>query len=96
MKGYPSSINAYSHVCDEILSWMNDWLSQNEFDRLSSQSDVWNKKIIAYDMESIVMPMYGDNNLAILQQMQLHGLVEAKLDGRLIHYRSTQEKAGAP
>jgi hypothetical protein len=89
MTGFPKSISAYETECEAIMSWLSqcEWLHQDEFDRRSRQLRLKPRKIHRYTPETIVLPLYGDPNLAILQEMQRHGIVDAKEDENGISYR---------
>lgn len=86
MKKYPKSLRCYSHICDEILSWMEEWISQHEFDDLSFSSDIWEKKLIYYTPEACVL--HPDNeNLHLLKLLVLKELVESKQVNGTVFYR---------
>lgn len=87
MPKYPPTIEVYHEACDEIRSWMTDWLSQDEFDELSREHRPQQKRMVAFTGETILMPYYGDPNLALLQEMQRSSLVEAKKRKGVIYYR---------
>jgi hypothetical protein len=93
----PASVSAYVDECAAVLSWLSDdcWLGQDEFDRLSN---AWRRSIGArvhdFTPETIVPPMVGDLNLAILHEFQRAALVDARTrDGR-IEYRLAEKATG--
>lgn len=91
---YPPSIAVYHEACDEIRSWMPDWISQHEFDRLSFEHRPQQKRFVAYTGETIALPLInGDPNLVLLHVMRQHKIVEAKHHDGLVYYRDNKEAA---
>ena len=90
---FPKSVEAYEDECAAVASWLSPdkWLDQHEFDKLSS---AWRRdksrkvKVYGYTDETIVAPMWGDLNLAILQELQAAGLVETKVENEVVSYRA--------
>lgn len=87
---YPPSIAVYREACDEIRSWMPDWISQHDFDRLSDEHRPQQKRVVAYTGETMIMPMWGDPNLALLQEMQRARIVKAKERDGVIYYKDAK------
>lgn len=89
---YPPSIAVYHEACDEIRSWMTDWISSHDFDRLSAKHRPQQKRIVAYTGETILMPFFGgDPNLALLKEMLRAQIVKAKKVKGVIYYKEAAE-----
>lgn len=84
---YPSSIAAYGYACDEILAWMTDWISQYEFDGLVDEHNPLDKRLSVYGSETLVMPLWGDKHIFLLQKLYRYGIVEIKEDNGIVYYR---------
>lgn len=88
----PKSVEVYKDECKAILSWMSadTWLDQDQFDRLSFEWR-WSPRerhVYHYTPETILPPLFGgDLNLAILQELQRSGIVEAREANGRIEYR---------
>lgn len=91
-KTYPPRIQAYEHACDEILGWMPDWLSQHDFDRLSREHNPSGRRAVYYTPETVLPPFLGDQNLALLQEMQRAGIVSARSRKGVIYYRAVPDR----
>lgn len=89
MTEIPKSVRAYYGRCNAILSWLSKgWISHDEFDKHSlAYEDV---EALSYEPETIVPPLFGDLNLAILQEMQRAGIVMSRKHQNKIEYSLAQ------
>jgi hypothetical protein len=89
----PKSVASYEDECTSILSWLSTdkWLDQHEFDRLSFEwrwgSKSQPRKAVFLTPETIMPPLNGDFNIAILQEFQASGIVESRINEGIIEYR---------
>ena len=91
---FPKTVAAYKDECEAVRSWLSTdaWLNQHDFDRKSFEWKHSDRKatIHSYTGETIVPPMNGDLNLAILQEFMRDGMVEGRERGGVIEYRLTK------
>lgn len=98
----PKSIEVYEDECAAVLSWLSEteWLRQDEFDRRSREWTLQRLsepvKLHRWTGETILPPMNGDLNVAILQEMCRAGLVvpRGRVDGK-VEYRLAPSKQEA-
>lgn len=75
----PPSVSNYGNECRRILSWMTgEWLSADKFDALSIEAGPEIEGERWYTPESIMLPIWGDGRLALVQEMMRLGLIEAR------------------
>jgi hypothetical protein len=92
MTALPKSVEVYVDECAAVLSWLSPdaWLNQHDFDRRSREfhrAGRHRRTIRGFTGETILPPMNGDLNLAVLQQFQLAEMVETRETDGGVEYR---------
>lgn len=90
----PRELQAYRDRAETILGWMtDDWLDQDEFDRLSREMDMGEQTARVYDPGAVILSWdLWQENLGLLQQLQRVDMVDARENAAgKIEYRARMD-----